>query len=193
MRNHNAGLSLLLVLLLFFSGCANVKAPSSYLEYADSKRTDVYGSWINVIMPSAKKDSITQSGELIAVSFDSIYVMNTTFTVLPINKINKAILINYDSDYREMSGLVALGSLATISNGWFLVFTLPIWVIGGTISTSNRSYEPILEFPEKSFSEFEHYSRFPNGLPANIDRNKIKLKPSYIAEIQDDKKSRTKK
>jgi hypothetical protein len=76
-----------------------------------------------------------------------------------------------------MGGLVLLGTLSTISNGAFLLFTAPMWIIGGSIATGARSFEPIVDYPKRDWGHLAPFARYPQGMPRGIDRKQIKMKP----------------
>jgi hypothetical protein len=69
-----------------------------------------------------------------------------------------------------------LGTVSTISNGWFLVFTAPMWMIGGGITSSKLSYNAIVDYPRMELNRFAPFARYPQGLPSVIDRSRIKMK-----------------
>ena len=68
------------------------------------------------------------------------------------------------------------GSLLTISNGLLLVFTFPLWLIGGTVASVSRSYDPVFTYPGTPLTEFAPYARYPQGLPPDLDRGTIRMK-----------------
>jgi hypothetical protein len=50
-------------------------------------------------------------------------------------------------------------------------------MIGGSIATGSRSFEPIIDYPKKDLSRFLPFARYPQGLPDGIDRSQIRMKP----------------
>ncbi len=179
MQNNNKTLTMF---MLFFSllvvNCATTHAPRGWLASASAIRTDTYGAWINVEYDSVSKEKAQLGGELIAISKDSIYIANETFYIIALSSIKSARLVTYKSNAEVIGGLVLLGTLSTISHGWFLIFTAPMWIIGGSIASGVRSFEPIVDYPKQELSRFVPFARYPQGLPAGIDRNQIKMKPS---------------
>ena len=177
MQSHKKlKIAFLLLPILIYSGCAASNVPDNWLSEPEDMATNTYGGWITVDYSSNLKEEFRISGELIAISNDSVYVLNEIFYAISKNDILSARLVCYESNYGKMAPLVLLGTLSTISNGWFLIFTAPMWIIGGTISTATRSHAPIINFPQTDFDEFVPYARFPQGLPKGINRNKIKMK-----------------
>jgi len=95
---------------------------------------------------------------------------------IALSDVQSARLAAYNANADRMGALVTLGTLSTISNGFYLVFTAPLWMIGGSVAAGRRSHEPILDYPEAKFQNFAPYARYPQGLPPGIDRRKIKMK-----------------
>jgi hypothetical protein len=72
-----------------------------------------------------------------------------------------------------------LGSLSTITNGFYLVLTFPLWLISGGIITVNESESGLFktEYPgEEWWRTVARYSRFPQGIPKEVDLRKLKSK-----------------
>lgn len=168
------------ILLLFSSllvvSCATTHAPRGWLASSSNMQTDVYGGWIEVEYYSASEEKAQLAGELIAISADSIFIANETFHAIAVSSVESARLVAYKSNAEWMGGLVFLGTLSTISNGRFLIFTAPMWIIGGSIASCVRSFEPIVDYPKQELSRFVPFARYPQGLPAGVDRNQIKMR-----------------
>jgi len=58
-----------------------------------------------------------------------------------------------------------MGALSTLSNGYLLVFTAPLWMIGGTIAAHSQYHAPIVKTPNEEWERVRPYARFPQGLP----------------------------
>jgi hypothetical protein len=164
------------IMSLFAAGCAVTHEPDDWLASPEAMQTDTHGGWIDLKYRSAPNKKTALGGELIAIGTDSIYVANETFHSVAISSINSAQLVAYESNAGAMGFMVFAGALSSISNGWFFGITIPMWIIGGGITTSQRSYEPIVEYPGRSMSRFAPYARFPQGLPPGLDRNRITAK-----------------
>jgi len=61
-------------------------------------------------------------------------------------------------------------------SGFLLIISAPLWILTGSLSVAGASREAIIEFPRDSWREFGKFSRFPQGLPMNIDRASLKRK-----------------
>jgi len=171
-REKNCKVSVLLMSCLFLS-CAATHAPRGWLERPNDSQTDTFGGWLNLETKTKRK----LAGELIAISNDSIFVVTETFDAVALTEIESARLVAYKSNIEDMSGLVAAGTLSTVTNGLLLVGTAPMWILGGSIATGIRSHEPIIDYPRKELSRFAPFARYPQGLPPGIDRGQIEMKP----------------
>ena len=171
MRSHNviwkiAILSLCLPLMY----CASTRAPRGWLAQADKVPMDVYGAWCTIETKDGRL-----GGELIAASNESVFVADTKFHAVAVSDIRSARLAVYDVGGQTDAALV-LGPLSTLSNGLLLALTMPMWLIGGPIVASSRSYDPIIDYPDRPLKEFVAFARFPQGLPAGLDRGTIRMK-----------------
>lgn len=155
---------------VFLTSCAVTHAPSRWLPSPEQTASDTYGSWIEI---NSRNGNIW--GELIAVDNDTVFVADTTLHAIASTDILSARLVTYDK--ANLPGLVFLGTVSTLSNGLFLVFTAPMWLIGGSIAATIRSFDPIIDYPSKQLSNFVPFARFPQGLPQNIDRDSVRMKP----------------
>lgn len=165
------------------SACAVTHAPFGWLpNSAADMQTEAYGSWIEVhydYYKAGNKVSIFQKGELIAVEPDSLYLMNQdSLVVIGINNISEARLVNYESHAGETGGWVFLGTLSTISHGFYLLVTAPVlWLLAGSIASASHTHDPVMDSSNYSISSFSPYARFPQGLPKDLNRKTLKPKP----------------
>ena|SRR5258708_2532525 len=159
---------------MLLSGCSkSITAPHGSVPNRKSLSTDAFGGWINLTLKSSQKSF---QGELIAINTDSIYVMtNGKVQREEISDVNSARLILYKTSSEEYALWTSLMSLGTISNGYFLVFTLPLTLIAG-ISTTNSESQRInyIDYPQNSWEELMKYARFPQGLPQGLDVGDLK-------------------
>ncbi|HUI29999.1 MAG TPA: hypothetical protein VLX91_07270 [Candidatus Acidoferrales bacterium] len=161
------------------SGCAVTKAPSGYLPDDTETQWEVYGGWITLDLSTKAKDS-TVAGEFIAFQDSSVYVLTETKpVVVPCGKISHAALEFHSNKSGIVGGWTALGTLSTISHGFFFILTAPLWLLTGIPATISESYsgkfnqtKPDLDW----WSENKKYSRFPQGIPRGLDLYRLKLK-----------------
>ncbi|RPH90388.1 MAG: hypothetical protein EHM72_19170 [Calditrichaeota bacterium] len=172
MPSHKMIFYLTLILLLITNRCATFYAPTGWLDEPEQVSQSVYGGWIEVEFV----DSGLVMGELIAIGQDSLFIADSLFRAIPLAQIKAAELIFYDSQYGLMASWTFLGTLSTLSHGFGLVLTGPLWVLFGSAITSARSWEPVIKYPDEPWEKISSYSRFPQGLPAHIDRKRIVMK-----------------
>lgn len=150
------------------AACASHTAPRGFLPDAEEAQTDAYGGWIDLQMRTA--DGVENvAGELIAVSADSVWVLNGTGgVVLPIAAIVGGQLVGWDSKSGNVGAYTALGTLSTISNGILLIFTAPMWVIGGSFAAASQSRHPIQRLLPADWMRWRPFARFPQGIPRGV-------------------------
>jgi hypothetical protein len=156
---------LLVTIVAVLTGCATTKAPAGWLPSAEEAQQRTLGGWIEV---RGKIDALPSSsaGELIAISADSIYVLSAdSLTVFALPDVYRARLFGYATNYPALGVWTAVGLLSTMSHGAALIFSAPMWLIGGTAATSAQSRKPLLEYPRHSWHRLRAFARFPQGLP----------------------------
>lgn len=157
-------------------GCSTVKAPQRSVPRREAIAADAFGGWLSV---SLKTTRSSIQGEFIAISSDSVFIMpDKKVQVLPKADIDRARIIFFNNESDAYSLWAFLSSVATISNGYYLVLTLPINIITG-ISTASAEAKRInyYDYPSLTWEELNKYARFPQGIPEQVDINEIKPRP----------------
>lgn len=167
---------LLLILLAVFSlNCASTSAPSNWLPEKEQSDKQAFGGWMTL----QHKNKTILRGELLAVQ-DSQFVM---FSEQEIKKIAIDSVIYAKLGLYEETNYAAvwtsIGSFSTITHGFGLIISFPLWVLLGTTESVIYSNQKILEYPAESIQKFKIFSRFPGGIPKNIPMNSIKPKYNY--------------
>jgi hypothetical protein len=117
-------------------------------------------------------------GELIAVNRDSVYVLTTGgLAVIPVRGVAKLNVTGYDAQAAALALWGLAGTLATISHGILLIFSAPVWIITSSIAAAAHSREPREIYPEVALNALRIYARFPQGIPAGLDRRQLRPKP----------------
>ena len=88
-----------------------------------------------------------------------------------------------------------LGTLSTVSHGFFLVFSAPVWIITSTVIWNNQTKTAVERYPDDfewiTLDAMRVYARFPQGLPENLDRTKLEQKdPSVFMKERQKRSSR---
>jgi hypothetical protein len=171
MQNHDCMHRALSVVLCFLlTSCATTNVPPHWLSEPEQTASDGYGGWINIEL---RENRI--AGELIAISEDTVFIADSVFHAVCSKDILSARLVSYNAP--RMGGYVILGTVSTLSNGWACIFTAPMWIIGGSIAVILRTYEPIIDYPDRSLATFIWFARYPQGLSPNLNRGLITMKP----------------
>ncbi len=117
-------------------------------------------------------------GELIAVNEDTVFVLSLSgLKAIAKTDIQWAKLTGYDSRYGQLGYWATLGTLSTAFHGWLLLVSAPVWMLTGITVTALQSHVPELKYPSASWDELRKYARFPQGLPAGVERRRLKPKP----------------
>ena len=178
MRNHDLHFFVAAALCCFLcSGCASTSAPRGWLIDPDKMPADPYGGWVRI----RDHNKMETRGELIAVMPDTVFVADSLLHVIPVSEILSARLELYNAG-GGVSGGVAGGTLSTLTNGWFLALTMPMWLLGGSIAATARSYEPIISYPGAPLSQFVPFARFPQGFPTGLDRETLRMKRTTMSK-----------
>jgi hypothetical protein len=151
------------------TACTRNPAPSGWLAPPHEAQSDPYGAWIVV----TREDTSDVGGELLAVERDSLFVLTSDSAVnaFATDRLLRATVAYYDSEWGRLATWTALGSLGTISNGFVLILTLPISAIGGSVATAAQSRAPIRRVERGgNWEDLRMFARFPAGLPANLPR-----------------------
>lgn len=165
------------VLSLAVAGCVSTSAPRGFLPDPSEAQTDAYGSWMDVLVARGAVDE-TMRGELIAIDDETTWILTQDgIQSFPTDSMLRGRLAVYDSRAGVVGGGAVLGTLSTISNGAFLVFTAPMWMIGGSVAASSQSRMPIHEIGEETPSMLAKFARFPAGLPQGLDLAMLRPKP----------------
>lgn len=178
MRATDLCLVWVLTLCVAASGCATTTAPQGFLPDTREAQTDTYGSWIDFTYRAAGGVERLQ-GELIAVATDSLWVLAATGgRAVSTASLVEGRLTEFDARYGQVAGGAFLGFLSTISNGWFLVFTGPLWIIVGTAAAAGQSNLPMTPVTASTLGDLAAFARFPQGLPAGISLADLEAKPT---------------
>jgi hypothetical protein len=159
--------------------CAGNPAPEGFLPSPAQAPQDVYGAWIQVTLSAGRHDS-TIAGELIAARTDTVWILPDSGGVVavPTSTVKQGRVARYTSQAGAVAGFATLGVVSTISNGFLLGITAPLWIITGIVASSNETRAPLRSVPPLAWADVAAYARFPQGLPPGIDFAEIRPRPS---------------
>jgi hypothetical protein len=115
-------------------------------------------------------------GEFIAVDRDAVYIQHAGVQSVRRENIRHAILETQSNDVGMYTAWTLIGAISTLSHGYGLIISAPAWIIVGSLSTASLSYLGRYEqtHPDPAWwSEVSMFARFPQGVPENIDLEKV--------------------
>ncbi len=132
-----------------------------------------YGSFITITTLSGQE----VSGELISVERSVIRVLRFgagtgALTWVASTDVKSADVYEYEAE-GGFAGWTLLGTLSTVTHGFFLILSGPVWILTGSIAASVESRHIVLSYPEHGWGEIVQWSRFPQGLPPGVDEEAL--------------------
>lgn len=160
------------------AACAGPAAPKDWLPAPRDAQTSAYGGWIEVSYRDGEERR-RAVGELIAAGEDSLWILaDSQAVVIPTPAAETGRLWVYAPQSGNLEAWTVGGVLSTISNGLVLVFTAPMWIVGGTIASGSEKRAAQRRGPPLSWAELAGYARFPQGLPDGIQVADLRPKPA---------------
>jgi hypothetical protein len=167
MSANNRGSWMSLGIVLACIACASNTAPKGWLPKPIEAQAAAYGGWIELTY--AESEERHTDGELIAVSAESVWVLSgSQGLVIPTAAVKKGKLTAYAAQKDGLTAWMLLGTLSTLSNGGFLIFTAPMWLIGGSLAVGGESRAPERKSPPLTWVDLAPFARFPQGIPDGI-------------------------
>ena len=197
----------LVCLVILLTGCVSSRAPYGRLPEVEDLARDPFGAWVRIEYAVFPRDTVTldpstglaadrkvQSsgrnvarfveGEFIAfksesINRESVIVLSDGGQIveIPQNRIQRVILELYRKSTTGYGIWTALGLLSTVTHGWYAMFSIPMWLISGIITTSGESRRDRWNEVQPSsewWISMEDFARFPQGLPVNLDVKTLK-------------------
>lgn len=168
-------LYILLALLIALNGCRTVyaplgKMPKSPAEFVKSGK----GGWLTLRLKAPHIDAgKMKGGEFLWQDEGNIYLLNDSVLAYPKQAIDLAVIELMEK--RPYAGWWILGSVSTLSHGFVLIFSFPLWQVVGIPSTVGELWHDVYkqEKPDESYWQgINVLARFPGGLEEN---ERIKL------------------
>jgi len=149
-------------LLVLLVGCATNPAPSGTLRTAEAMQTTAYGGYILVRLRGGGE----VRGELLAADDHGVTVNTPRGPhTIPEPKIDSARLAAYQTGEVGLTAWGALGTATTLSHGFLLVFSAPIWIFTTGFTGASESRLALYDFPGRSLRELALWARYPQGMP----------------------------
>ena len=152
--------------------CATTSAPAGWLPDKTKSEKDAFGGWATL---ETKHREIVR-GELIAVNDSGIYVLpDNDLLFVEIDSVQTIKIGKYE-DGNTIAGWAAFGTFSTLSHGFVLLISAPVWILSGTLISADYASQKVMFYPDSSLESLRVYSRFPQGLSESINRKEIKPK-----------------
>lgn len=151
---------------LTLAGCVTDPSPDGWLPTAREGLNSTEGGWVAVDCKSGQRCA---EGELIAAKDQSLEVL-TQGGLVEVQRVDieEATLAAYHSQHGQLTLWMSLGTLSTVTHGWFAVITAPLWLITGTTAKEYERRAALRYYPDVSLAEFATFARFPQGRPLNV-------------------------
>jgi hypothetical protein len=172
---------------LLVAGCASSGAPAGFLREARGAQSDARGGWASVELAAQPGESATRKlqGELIAATEDALIVEIPTQAGasrlrLARAEIRSARVTGYETTPGPLAVWGTLGTLSTLSHGFILIFSAPVWIVTASVSAAVESRGAMIDYPDSTkrtlpdgtavqvpldLTAFAIYARFPQGAP----------------------------
>ncbi len=181
----------IIVLLIVIAACSKVNIPPAYNYKVSEVQNNPFGCWTEIEKNSTSIGSLfsTISGELITIEKDTLYLLIDDGKVEHLSKyaIVSAQLYthkNQKGTYWTITSLLIspniVGALVVPdAAAAFLLMALPTLIIGAVQAgiEGNSNNKSVLHYPGSSkIEDFKKFSRFPAGMPEDIDLSQLYLK-----------------
>jgi len=151
--------------LSFAGACFRTTAPSSFLPTAQEAARDGYGGWIRV----QNHDGTQVEGELLAATVDTLHVLSFGgWLAMPVGQVRVATLTAFRVRLDPIVTWGVIGAVSTLSHGFVLILSAPIWILTSSVAGANASTAPRIQSVDPA--KLAPFARFPQGLPPDIDR-----------------------
>ncbi|HWP82755.1 MAG TPA: hypothetical protein VNN76_08880 [Bacteroidota bacterium] len=171
--NRRTKFAIYAFVLIVICGCAATIAPDEWLPAPEELQHDSYGGWILLTVGEGSNKRVVE-GEFISVEESMVYVLPIDEAVrsLPLDSIRFARLQIHRKQHGRTAGWTVVGTLSTLSHGFYLLLTAPSWLLVGILSSASVSKEGDFstDNPTRAWwVEVAKFSRFPQGLPEGLD------------------------
>jgi hypothetical protein len=136
------------------------------------------GGWIEVNYGDPETGPATATGEFLGFRLHELYVLSEAGVLaVPAQSVERARLRGYAPDKEGMVFWTVVGSVSTVSHGFFLLASLPTWIACGSLATAGQSRSGLMDYrPEKAaIGDLAMYARFPAGIPEGLNLSDWRL------------------
>lgn len=157
-----------LLIALLLLGCASTpRVPRDYDLAPAERMYSGHGSWVFV----SQRDGETLQGELLAVDGERIVILPLSparAREIPVKDVRAVKVSRHSGGAGDAIGWAFAGTVSTVSHGFFLLLSAPVWIVTGAVSSHSAVNEVVLDCPPTD-PQLRNWARFPQGLPAGFD------------------------
>lgn len=159
-----------LVLLPVLPACGTIHAPNEAVRGVDEAGLFPYGGWAIITVAEDDGGTARLEGELLAVGPENLWLLQPEgATEIDPRRVVSAEVTGYDSNPNQVSILAVVGTLSTVSNGFGLVLTGPLWLIVGITGSNAQAAASRVRVQDDNLTPLAPFARFPQGMPPDVD------------------------
>jgi len=115
-------------------------------------------------------------GELLSVSDNDIVLLTSGGLFrYEQHSIDRARVVIYNTETAKFGLWTALSSLATVTNGYFLLITAPVnFITGAVVTGTEAKRENYVDYPKVGWPVVRKFARFPQGMPPELQARDLK-------------------
>ena len=112
---------------------------------------------------------------MIAIDENTFHVFTAAgLQSVPRASAHRITLVGYGTPAGALAGWAVAGGISTLSHGRFLLFTAPMWAIGGIVATHTEKGAGMVHDDDLA----RRFARFPQGLPPGLDAKTLGAPPA---------------
>jgi hypothetical protein len=115
-------------------------------------------------------------GELIAIGPSDVWILSGGRVIhTPLERVAELEVHPYALTVSAVAAWGLLGTLSTISHGFFLVLSAPVWIVTSTITAAvhSRTAHEKYHRDQGNWPELAKWARFPQGIPPGVTEAEI--------------------
>ena len=145
------------------SGALDRGLPSGSPTTVAIEDVPVKGFPVDVRGPGGERRA---AGELLAAEGDCLWVLDQGHVVRVGSEEIDHVTVTMGPSYEDAAALwTALGTASTLSHGFLLVLSAPVWLVGGITVTANESGAHETDAHGRELVQLYQFARYPAGMP----------------------------
>lgn len=114
-----------------------------------------------------QSDGSETEGELLAADAKGVTVLEPADDISHVDarNIQSVEVILYHSGSSVTAAWTVFGTLSSLSHGMWAIFSMPVWILTGTIASANARSDSKLAVDRFELDALHQFARFPQGLP----------------------------